>query len=75
MEGVFAVRLHAGGTPGGATVVAADEELPGRKVAVGDLPDDLTGGRVDVEPVTLHPYGPLAAAEALDLPGVAGGRW
>jgi hypothetical protein len=71
VEGVLAVRLGAGPAPSGATVVAADEELSGRQVAVDDFPDDLAGGGVDVEPVALHSYGPLAAAEALDLPGVS----
>jgi hypothetical protein len=70
VEGVFAVDLGAGGAQGGAAVVAADEELSGGKVAVDDFPDDLAGCGVDVEAVALHPYGPLAAAQALDLPGV-----
>jgi hypothetical protein len=64
---VFAVDLSARGTPCGAAVVAADEELPGGKVAVDDLTDDLSRRCVDVEAVALHPYGPLAAAESLNL--------
>jgi hypothetical protein len=71
VKGVFAVHLGARGAPSGAAVVAAEEELSGREVAVGDLPDDLPGDGVDVEPVALHSDGPLAAAEALDLVGVA----
>lgn len=71
VEGVLAVDLGAGGAAGCAAVVAADEELSGGKVVVGDLPDDFAGGGEDVQAATFHPYGSLAAAESLDLVRVA----
>lgn len=73
MEGVAAVDLCAGRAPGGAAVVAADEELAGGeggRVEVVEDAADLTGGGVDVvlDAVAVEADRVGAAAEAGELP-------
>jgi hypothetical protein len=43
VEGVAAVDLGAGHAPGGAAVVAADEEVPGREVGGVEVVEDADG--------------------------------
>jgi hypothetical protein len=73
VEGIAAVDLSAGRAPGGAAVVAADEELAGReagRVEVLENAADLTGAGVDVVlgAVAVEPKGVGAAAEPGELP-------
>ncbi|GAA4657411.1 hypothetical protein GCM10023347_05170 [Streptomyces chumphonensis] len=75
--GVAAVGLGAGGAPGGAAVVAADEQVPGGqggRVEVVQDGADLTGGRVETVfgAVAVEPDGPGAPAEGAELPDEAG---
>ncbi len=84
VEGVAAVDLGAGRTAGGAAVVAADEELAGRKggrVEVLEDAADLAGRGVDgvLGAVAVQPDGVRAAAEPGELPedtrqGAVGGE-